>query len=180
MSTTTPARSAIRPGDVTITLLLLAVFVYGWVEASAWPYRAALVPRIVTAIGTGLCLLKIGQLVVSSVRGRDDIDAVEDVSQGEGPQIIDEDEGDEQSLEYIFAIAGPRAWVVALGWIAAFFVGLRLVGLFWVTPIVTVLYLRITGKTSLLAAVAYAAIAEGVLYLAFRELLHVPYPRGIF
>lgn len=180
MSDTRTATPAVRPGEVVITLVLLAVFVGGWLLAVDWPGRTALFPRIVTVLGAGLCLLKAGQLAVAAVRRRT---SPEVDPQAAGPpggtRMLDEEEEDELALEYIFASAGTRRWAEALAWVVAFFAGLWVVGMFWTLPVFTVLYLRIAGRTSLWAAVLYAAISQGILYLAFRVLLTLPIPRGM-
>ena len=95
-------------------------------------------------------------------------------------QLVDDDQEEDQSLEYVFASAGGRAWASALAWIATFFVSFFVLGAFLTVPLFAVLYLRFSGKTSWLASVIYAVITGAIIFVVFREVVYIPLPESIF
>lgn len=171
-----PAR--IRVGDVVLTVILLAVFSGAYLRALDWPFRAALFPKLLSAAGIGFAVLA---LIGFAVRLRRAAREEPGEPAGSAPVHAGEDEErHEQSPEYIFGTAGARAWIGAVAWVAAFFAGLWLVGVYVIVPVFAFAYLRTAGGASLRAAAVYAAVAGGVLWLAFTRLLEVPMPAGIF
>lgn len=173
-----PAR--LRGGDVALALLLLAVFVVGFVGAGEWPYRAALFPRLVSAAGALFAVLKLAGYGLRAVRGRAPESSTGPDRTLGGTELVNEEEEEDLSLEYVFATAGRRAWTAALGWIAGFFVCLWLLGVFVTVPLFAFAYLRVSGGAGWLGAAVYSAVTGAIIYVAFRQLLSVTMPTGIF
>ncbi|MPZ88898.1 MAG: hypothetical protein GEU81_12660 [Nitriliruptorales bacterium] len=173
------ARS-LRPADVVITLMLSAVFVGAYVLAEQWPFRAAFLPQLLAILGMTFGVLKLIGFVVQLRRGHDATagSSADDLAVGDVTLISDEEE--DQSLEYVFATAGGKAWAAALGWVFAFFLMLWLFGVFVAVPVFAFVYLKLSGGAGWLGAGLYAAVAASVLYIAFARLLSVPMPEGIF
>lgn len=95
-------------------------------------------------------------------------------------QIVDDDQEDDESLEYVFATAGARAWAASLGWITAFFVSFFVLGAFITVPLFAVFYLRFAGRSSWWAAAAYAVVTGAVIYLVFNNVVFIPLPQSVF
>lgn len=100
-------------------------------------------------------------------------------SQGSDVALVDDDQEEDESMEYVFASAGGRAWASALAWIVAFFVAFAVLGAFVAVPVFAFVYLRFAGKASWLAAALYAAVTGGLIYLVFREVVYLPLPTGV-
>ena len=172
---------SVRPADLVLTLMFLVLFAGAYLLAEQWPFRAAFFPQLLAILGVGFAVLKLLGFVVQARRGRDATaePSPEDLDVGETVLISEEEEEDE-SLEYVFATAGAKAWAAALGWWAAFFLMLWLFGVFVAVPVFALAYLKLSGGASWLSAGLYAAISATVLYIAFARLLTVPMPEGIF
>ena len=95
-------------------------------------------------------------------------------------QVVDDDVEDDESLEYVFATAGGRAWGAALGWITAFFVSFFVLGAFITVPLFALFYLRFAGKASWWAAAAYAAVTGALIYVVFQLVVFLPLPQAVF
>ncbi len=95
-------------------------------------------------------------------------------------QIVDDDQEEDESLEYVFATAGGRAWGAALAWITAFFVSFFVLGAFITVPLFAFLYLRFAGKASWWAAAAYAVITGVLIYVVFQLVVYLPLPQAVF
>lgn len=177
-ASTAPAR--VRAGDVAFSVFLLGLFVAGFVIAGEWPYRAALFPRLLSAAGVLFAVLKLLGFGVRAVRGRAaDVPIAPGRAIGD-KELVSEEEEEDLSLEYVFASAGARAWAAALAWIVGFFVCLWLLGVFVTVPLFAFVYLRVSGSAGWLGAAVYSVVTGAVIYLAFRQLLTVSMPTGIF
>jgi hypothetical protein len=93
-----------------------------------------------------------------------------------GLTFVDDDQEDDQSMEYVFASAGGRAWVAALAWITLFFVSFFVLGAYITVPVFALVYLKFSGKASWLAATTYAVVTGVIIYYVFRELVFIPLP----
>jgi hypothetical protein len=105
-----------------------------------------------------------------------------DRPEGEKPadlQIVDDDQEDDESLEYVFATAGGRAWSASLAWITAFFVSFFVLGAFITVPLFALVYLRFAGKASWWAAAAYAVVTGALIFVVFRYVVFLPLPTGV-
>jgi small-conductance mechanosensitive channel len=164
-----PAPEAVA--DVVITVLLLALFVWAFLAAGDWSFRAALFPRLVTGAGIVLAAL---HLVQALLRLR--LRRPAPVPDTDGTDPADPDPDD---VEYVFRTAGPRRWASALGWVAGFFVLLYIAGLYVTAPVFSLLYLRFAGKRTWIFSAIYAIVIAVVLYVAFELALGVPTPSGL-
>ena len=95
-------------------------------------------------------------------------------------QIVDDDQEDDESLEYVFATAGGRAWGASLAWITAFFVSFFVLGAFVTVPLFALVYLRFAGRASWLAAALYAGVTGAIIYLVFNNVVFIPLPQSVF
>jgi len=178
--------------DVVLTVLMLALFGWAFLEAVEWSSKAALFPRIVSGIGFGVSALHLVQALLRLGRDRspapDPVPATspagpippvpgDPVPQAAGTTA--EDDVNEDDVEYVFQTAGPRRWAAALGWVTGFFVLLYVAGLFLTAPVFSLLYLRIAGRRSWLLSAVYAVVLAVVLYAAFELALGVPVPPGL-
>jgi hypothetical protein len=175
------SQRAVKLPDVVGTLLLLVVFAYALIASFGWPFRTAFFPQFVSGAGILFAVLKLAGFGVAALRGR----AAAAVIEPEVPVIgdtalVNEEEEDDRSVEYVFATAGRGAWAVSLGWIAGFFVLLYVAGVFIAVPVFTFAYLKVSGGAGWLGAAIYAVVAWLVLWLAFSVLLTVPMPTGLF
>ncbi len=171
---------------LVICAALILVFGWGLAEATGWSLRAALYPRLVSTAGLVLTLV---QLVVG-LRARRAPAQAQDLEeetqrapagrQLAGVTVLDDEEAAEQDVEYVFANAGPKAWRETLLWVALFFVGLFVFGLYVVVPLFCLAYLRLVARSSWLVAAVYAAVALVALYVPLTYLLRVPVPEGLF
>ena len=201
---TTTARNP-RLGEWVIAASMLGLFAFGYLAAQDWPFRAALFPQMVATLGVLLSVLRLLGLVLETVRGRRayapnppvapapavaagtqvateatkppaaEADKQEDDALSRVTLVDDEAEED-SSMEYAFASAGGRAWVAALLWIVAFFVAFFVLGVFIAVPVFALVYLRMAGKASWLAAGLYALVTGAFIYLLFRQVLYLPLP----
>lgn len=182
--TVTPV-SAVRVGEVVITLLLLAMFVFAYVHAQDWPFRTRFFPELLSTAGIAFAVIKLGGFGMQAGRYRNRMRqiAADPVVTGDAAVITPAGTDDRvgyHSIEYAFGTAGGRAWLAALGWVATFFVSLFVLGVFITVPLFALAYLKIAGSASWLGATIYAAVAGGFLWFVFGELLAIPMPAGIF
>ncbi|SOC49506.1 Tripartite tricarboxylate transporter TctB family protein [Blastococcus aggregatus] len=155
--------------DIVISLGLAALFGNAFWIATEWSERAGLFPRMVTLLGVALALLHVVMLLL---RARRAVPVVE--------SRVDADDEAEGDVEYVFAHAGGRVWAGSLAWVAAFFVGLYVVGLFVTAPLFAFTYLKLSVRRSWVFSLVYAAVVFAVLYLAFEVALQLQVPPGLF
>lgn len=201
------AKSApvVRPGEWVIASCMLLFFAVGYLAAQDWPFRAALFPRMIAALGLLLSLLRLASLALETVRARRRAAArpatpaaaaadvpppvpqqAAPVVAAAGPSgaslpdlvIVDDEAEEDSSMEYVFASAGGRAWASALMWIVAFFAAFFVLGVFVAMPVFALVYLRVAGKASWLSAGLYAIATGAFIYLLFRQVLYLPLPTG--
>jgi Tripartite tricarboxylate transporter TctB family len=149
--------------DLVLTVLLLALFGWGFLESAQWPIQAALFPRIVTASGVVLCVLHLAQALLRLRK-----------------EAVNCDADHPDDVEYVFRTAGAQRWASALGWVTAFFVLLYVAGLYVTAPVFSLLYLRYAGRRTWIFCAIYAIVIGVVLYVAFELALGVPTPPGLF
>ena len=160
-------------GDFVLSTTLLVVFAAAFLGAREWPLDAKIFPMIVSGVGMGLALLKMG-LSLRPPRST----AAPTANRVGGVELTDEDEEADQELEYVFQRASRKDWLRALSWAAAFFLGLFLVGAIPTILVFGVLYLRFEARTTWLISIVYAALLGGVLF-AVQELLDIILPSGV-
>ena len=173
-------RAAHRPADtvanLVLTVLLLALFAWAYLETSELPFKAALFPRLVTGAGSVLAALLLLQSLLG-LRNARSAPAAPPAPGGDGAEVEDLNDDD---VEYVFQTAGTRRWTEAIGWSAGFFVLLYVAGLFITAPLFSFLYLRFAGRRTWLLSTLYAVVVGALLYVAFELLLAVPTPPGLF
>jgi hypothetical protein len=201
-----------RLGEWFIVGFLLLFFGFAYLLSQDWPFRAALFPKMVAAVGFALAALRILGLVLEIVRGRratvavtpsKTAAAVDQQPQDSSPEaeqvrtaaaagsddpadagsavtIVDDDAEEDESMEYVFATAGGRAWIEAIAWIAVFFLSFFVLGAFITVPLFALVYLRFSGKASWLSAGIYAAVTGLLIFYVFRELVYIPLPESVF
>jgi hypothetical protein len=177
-----PARrrpSSQAVADVVITVLLLALFGWGFLEANRWSFQAALFPHFVTGAAFVLGVLHLVQVLLRLWRETNAAPAVVEPGAAEDAEDA-EDAADPDDVEQLFRTAGARRWASALGWVAAFFVLLYVAGLFITAPVFSLLYLRFAGNRKWIFSLIYAIVIGVMLYLAFELALGVPTPPGLF
>ena len=160
--------------DVVLTVLLLALFGWGFLEAAQWSFQAALFPRIVTGSAFVLAALHLVQALLR-LRRRAAL-----TSDGSADSFGEEADEDADDAVQLFRTAGPQRWAAALGWVGGFFVLLFVGGLFVTAPVFSLLYLRFAGGRTWVFSAVYAVVTGVVLYLAFEVALGVPTPPGLF
>jgi hypothetical protein len=183
-STATAGRTAPRPrrrpsaqavAEVVLTVLLLALFGWAFLEAAGWSFRTALFPRIVSGAAFVLSALHLVKALLQLVRET----RAPAVPDGADP-AADPDDSDADDAEHLFRTAGARRWASAVGWVVAFFVLLQVGGLFVTASLFSLLYLRFGGGRTWRFSVAYAVVIGVVLYAAFELALDIPTPPGLF
>lgn len=196
MTQQNPPRTTRQPAQLLISAGLLAIFIAAFVGASSWPTTTGLYPRVVSVAGIVLAAAAlVGALRGSRPAAPEPTAAGDDAGpEGSAPAATpldvadghradeiraDEDDADEHEADYVFAHAGARAWTGAVAWIAAFAIGLFVLGLYATILVFTIAYLRFSARTSWVLAVVYAVVAAGVLYLGAGLALHVPVPEGL-
>jgi hypothetical protein len=157
--------------DFAITVAFAIVAAVALYQAREWPFRAALFPLATATILLLVALLKIvldlvrpGQLPAKVVHTK----------------IEDEEEDAEADLVDVIQTAGWREWGSSLGWMAAFFLGLWLLGALVAVPAFAVVYLRFVSRASLVVTGTYALASWAFVYGLFDRLLHIPLPPGVF
>lgn len=103
-----------------------------------------------------------------------------DAESPSGLTIVDDEQEDDQSLEYVFATAGGRAWAAALGWIGLFFVCFFVLGAYVTVPVFALVYLRFAGRASWLGAAIYAVVTGVIIFVVFRDVVFIPLPESVF
>ena len=76
----------------------------------------------------------------------------------------------------VFTTATRREWIVALGWMASFFVALWLLGALITVPLFAAVYLLAVPRSSPVLAGVYALASWAFVYGLFGRLLRLPLP----
>ncbi|MGY1815121.1 tripartite tricarboxylate transporter TctB family protein [Blastococcus sp. SYSU D00820] len=168
----TRTRGRFPVADAVISVVLAAVFTAALLTAMEWGERAGLFPRIVTTAGLVLSVLHLLLVLARWALRAPAAAAPPAVRTGDEEEDVDD-------VEYIFATAGTGAWLRSLAWVAAFFVGLYVVGLLVTAPVFALLYLRFSARTSWLVSGVYAVVTAALLYGVFELALELPTPPGL-
>jgi hypothetical protein len=179
------AHRQVRPvADLVITVLLIALFGWALWTSLDWSFRAAVFPRMVTALGLGLVILHLLILLARPAKfapgkSAPGTPAAGAPGQSDSFPLEGDDELEVHELEYEFGHASRRTWLVNLGWVIAFFGGVFVVGLFPASLVFTLTYLRFGGGRSWRFAAIYTVIVGGVLFGFFDQMLRLSMPLGI-
>jgi MFS family permease len=162
--------------DLVITVVLVVVFAAALLATTGWMFRTALFPMIVSGTALLLGLSHLATLLLSRSRRHD---ADEPESPGPTAIVIEADDADHDA-DYVFATAGRRAWIGALAWIGAFFLGLYVLGLIIAAPLFSLCYMRFSARWSWLLSIVYALVVLVAIYLAFEGVLTIPIPSAVW
>jgi small-conductance mechanosensitive channel len=141
--------------DLMISAAFLAIAVAVLVEARGWPFRTSVFPLATGWLLAGLAAAKL-------VRGF-------------RPTSVEAPPGVEEEAE-LLVTAGRAQWLPALGWMAAFFIMLWLLGALITVPLFTLVYLLLASRESPVLAGACALASWVFIYGLFDRLLRVPLP----
>lgn len=162
--------------DIIITIVITLIMGFAFVESFGYKDEAGLFPRFITVSGLilgsayGLLLLvKHHKLRIG----------VADVKSEETPFPHLEYAPDTESIDYVYATAGRRAWISSILWVAAFLVLTVALGLFIASCIFSFVYLRWNAGKSWIFSGVYAVSITIFLVGLFRWLLYIPTPIGI-
>lgn len=71
-----------------------------------------------------------------------------------------------------------KRMLLAVAWLAGFFVAIVLLGFQLAVPLLVFLYVKIQGRAGWMLCVAFALAVWGVFYGIFDQLLHLPFTAG--
>lgn len=162
-------RQRVLSVDLAITVAFAAVAVVALVQANAWPFRAKLFPLATAGVLLAVSLLKTLLDVITPPAAPSPAPT----------KIEDEEEDDEAELVDVFATATTTEWMHAIGWMAAFFLLLWLLGALVAVPLFAVVYLFVVSRASVVLMAAYALVSWAFVYGLFIRLLHIPLPTGV-
>lgn len=149
-----------------LIVLLLCAFAY--VSTQTWPQRAATVPQILTVLGA---LMAFGALAAEWIRIH---------YRGTRPELA---EGMHYDIETDFGDlkTGTIWWraAVYIGWLVAFLLLARFVGLLWAVGPFVLAYILL-NRERWLVAVPVALTIWGLAWLIFDWLLNLPWPQPWF
>ena len=149
-------RGAIRFWDILFTFILVAALALGLWQSKAFGFRAGLFPW---AIGYPVLAFTIIQLVLELL-GKVRLSGMEG-----GPEL---------DLPQSVVI---RRTAAILGWILGFLAGIWLLGFSLAVPVITLLYLKVSGEKWLIT-VTLTLITWACFYGLFDYSLHIPFPEG--
>ena len=95
-----------------------------------------------------------------------------------GNASADSEEAEDGGDAGVLATASRTEWMSALGWMAAFFALLWLVGALIAVPLFAALYLLVISRESAVLSGVYALASWAFVYGLFDRVLHVPLPAG--
>ncbi|HEY6360121.1 MAG TPA: tripartite tricarboxylate transporter permease [Vicinamibacterales bacterium] len=142
--------------DLVISAAFLALAAAVLVEARSWPFRTSVFPLATGWLLLGLALLNLVRVLVPAgvaAAPPDDVESAE-----------------------VLVTAGRAEWLPALGWMAAFFLMLWLLGALITVPLFTLVYLLLASRESPLLAGACALASWVFIYGLFDRLLRIPLP----
>jgi hypothetical protein len=162
--------------DIIITLVITSIMGLAFVESFDYKDVAGLFPRSITLVGLILGVAYGVSLLVKHQRIKSGL--VSDKSQAT-PLPDMEYAPDTESIDYVYATAGRRAWISSILWVAAFLVLTVALGLFIASFIFSFVYLRWNAGKSWIFSGVYAVSITLFLVALFRWLLYIPTPIGI-
>ncbi|MDP9391784.1 MAG: hypothetical protein M3P89_10465 [Actinomycetota bacterium] len=177
-----PFRAALFPQIVsTIGFLLTLLKMLGLARQAVRGRRGsvAIVPSTMAALVEELpddTSPEAKQVRTAAVAGAEQ--GVTQPAEGTAVTIVDDEAEEDESMEYVFATAGGRAWSAAIAWVVAFFVAFFALGVFVAVPLFALLYLRFSGGASWRASIVYAAITGVLIYVMFRLVVYIDLPTG--
>ena len=165
------------PADLPITIGFLLVAASVLYQAGLWPFRTAVFP-LATGCVLGICALA---KLVADARSRVG-QPVAPIPAAATPASAGEqqaDESEDADPPDVFATASPHEWLTAIGWMAAFFLLLWLVGALVAVPLFAVAYLIAAARSTFVLAGVYAFASWLFIYGLFDRALRIPLPAGV-
>jgi putative tricarboxylic transport membrane protein len=136
--------------------MVMIVSAYGVIEATAWPWKAALFPLVIGIPLFGLAAVEALWCLFGSAPA----------------------EGETREFQLSIGEETARRTAVAVGWIVAFFAAIVLLGFPIAVPLFVLLYLKLQGREGWVLSVVMTLAVWGVFYGLFDQLLHLPFPAG--
>ena len=158
-------KAAVQWRDFAAALLTLALGISFLAWAQAYAPKAAVVPQLVAWITIVLSLVDLASSTETAA-GR----ALRRVLASENA-IEWKAEGDRE--------AGRRRIASALGWLLAYLAGVVLIGFLAATPVYILLYMKLHGRRSWLAAAAAASATTLGVWLIFELAFRYPLFPGL-
>jgi hypothetical protein len=158
-------RFRFNPGAL-FTLLILLIFFGGVFTARQWQFQARLFPW---TIGIPALLLCIAQLAMDLFRttesdNSDDVSGLMDLPVDRSVPV---------------SVVVHRA-VNSFGWIIGFMLVIWLIGFIISVPLFVLLYLLIQAREKLWVSLVYTGAMLIFLLGVFHQVLHIPWPPGVF
>lgn len=186
-TSTAPVQNGDLRSNLIGAVIGIVIFAIALLMTFEWSDKAAMFPRIITGSGLFFSVLYGAGLVLTWRRAKQpgyverSHQSVEERVHGQVQEQSPDGEPELESeeVEYIFATAGRRAWLRALGWVALFLVLIALLGLFVASAVFAFAYLRWGGGRTWLFSIIYAVILPVFLIFLFRIVLFVSTPIGI-
>ncbi len=158
-------RFRFNPGAL-FTLLILLIFFGGVFTARQWQFQARLFPW---TIGIPALLLCVAQLAMDLFRTTES-DNSDDVS---GLMDLPVDRGIPVSVVV-------RRAVNSFGWVIGFMLVIWIIGFIISVPLFVLLYLLIQAREKLWVSLVYTGAMLIFLLGVFHQVLHIPWPPGVF
>jgi hypothetical protein len=179
-------RAAVTKPHLVFALLVLAVFVWGFIEATGFAAQGRELPLLVSSVGTVLSVL----LLVSYVRRMKRTASADAVTSGDvreallgsrlsgGDAVADsadimqqvEDEEDEE--------IPPRRVAIVSAWILGYLVGIYVLGFLLASTIFVIMCLRVEAKAGWIRAVL-SGVAVFLFVDTFNYLLGIRTPESV-
>jgi len=158
-------RFRFNPGAL-FTLLILLIFFGGVFTARQWQFQARLFPW---TIGIPALLLCVAQLAMDLFRttesdNSDDVSGLMDLPVDRSVPV---------------SVVVHRA-VNSFGWIIGFMLVIWLIGFIISVPLFVLLYLLIQAREKLWVSLVYTGAMLIFLLGVFHQVLHIPWPPGVF
>ena len=181
---TWPSRAAMFPHIVSAAGLVLSILKivglgFQAVRGRAVVKDAAIVPSTTAALLAELpqdSSPEAKQLRTAAAEG--ERRGITEPADGTAVTLVDDEAEEDESMEYVFATAGARAWMEALAWIVVFFVTFFVLGAYVSVPVFALFYLKFSGGATWRSAAIYAVVAGAIIYGVFHELVFIPLPTG--
>jgi TctA family transporter len=158
-----------HPADVLIAGGFLLIAAWVLYQAWTWPFRTAVFPLATASV---LLACSVVELYVGRVPRAARATASGPADSASGP-------GDDLELPDVFATASRAEWLSAVGWMAAFFLLLWLVGALVAVPLFALVYLLAIAQQRVVLAGVYALVSWLFIYGLFDWALRVPLPAGV-
>ncbi|MCU1546178.1 MAG: hypothetical protein JWP30_1278 [Homoserinimonas sp.] len=186
-TSTAPVQDSGLKADFVGAAIFIVIFAIALAMTFEWSDKAAMFPRIITGSGLAFSIL-LGLSLIVKWRRAQKPGYVERAHQSVEERFHDNvqehsadaaEDLEPEDVEYVFATAGRKAWLHAMGWAALFLLLTVLLGLFAASGIFALTYLHWGGGRTWRFSIIYAVVLPVLLIALFRWLLYVPTPVGL-